>query len=61
MRRIVSIAIILGLTTGFVRDSTAQSGRGQVAEVAGEAIPAEVFRTRYIDYRRVYRSSSSLR
>lgn len=50
MRRIVSIAIILGLTTGFVEDSTAQSGQPAVAVVAGEAIPAEVFRTRYIDY-----------
>jgi len=48
MRRILSIAIILGLT--FVGDSTAQSGQPAVAEVAGEAIPAEVFRTRYIDY-----------
>ena len=48
MRRILSIAIILGLT--FVGDSTAQSGQPVVAEVAGEAIPAELFRTRYIDY-----------
>lgn len=52
MRRIVSIAIILGLAGGFVGSSAAQSGTGQpaVAEVAGEAISAAVFRTRYMDY-----------
>lgn len=49
MRRIAPIALLLGLTAGLVGGGRAQPGPA-VADVAGAAIPAEVFRTRYVDY-----------